>query len=67
MRDDFIFKTNFVEGRGYEIHKDFVNGYWIGKYRFQKGEWKKGNKKFINQMECQKAVAEALYEKLKDK
>jgi hypothetical protein len=67
MRDDFIFYTNFIEGRGYEISKDFVKGGCIGKFRFNKGKWTHGKKVYKSQLECQKATATAIYNRLKGK
>lgn len=64
-REDFIYYTNVIESRGYEIGKDFVKGGCIGKYRFNKGEWKKGKIVYISQLECQKAISTALYNRLK--
>ena len=41
-REDFIYYTNLIEGRGYEIDKIFVVGGCVGRYRFNGGEWKVG-------------------------
>lgn len=67
MRNDFIFYTNFIEGRGYEIGKDKVKGGWIGKYRFNKGEWKYGSNKVIHkdQLDLQKDIATSIYNLIK--
>ena len=67
MRDDFIFYTNLIEARGYEIDKDFVNGGCIGKFRFRGGEWRKGKTIYKTQIECQKATATAIYNLIKEK
>jgi len=64
-RDDFIYYTNFIEGRGYEIGKEFVKGGCIGMYRYNKGEWKKGKIIYKTQIECQKATATAIFNKIK--
>ena len=66
-RNDFIFYTNFIEARGYEIDKDFVNGGCIGKFRFNKGDWNTGKVIYKSQIECQKHTATAIYNRLKEK
>ena len=66
-RDDFIFYTNFIESRGYEIDKDFVNGGCIGKFRFRDGDWRIGKKVYETQLECQKKTVTAIYNMIKDK
>lgn len=67
-RNDFIFYTNFIEGRGYEIGKDFVDGGCIGKYRYNKGEWKYGKLKNIYklQIDLQKDMATSIYKMIKN-
>ena len=65
MRDDFIYYTNIIESKGYEIGKKFVKGGCIGKYRFKKGEWKYGKIIYKTQFDCQKATATAIYNSLK--
>ena len=66
MRDDFIYYTNYIEARGYEIDKDTVKGGYIGKYRFNKGDWKYGKLKKVykNQLELQKDLATFIYKML---
>lgn len=61
---NFIFMTNFCEGRGYEISSIVLDGFYVGRYRFNKGDWKNGSKTFKSQLECQKNVSASIYKKL---
>ena len=63
-RQDFIYYTNTIEGRGYEIDKEFVKGGCIGKYRYNGGEWVYGKILYKTQLECQKGTATAIFNKI---
>lgn len=64
---DFVFMTNFCEGRGYEVKNvPTEKGYRCDVY-FHKELQRKGKKFFKNCMDAQKASYGAIYRALREK